>query len=60
MWDAIAYDQIGSTDHTDALIEANLKHHDIYIFPAGITLTIPDVPTLPPGGLPPWKQVSEG
>jgi hypothetical protein len=60
MWDAIAYEQMGSTDHTDALIEANLEHHNVYIFHAGITLDIPDVPTLPPGGLPPWKQVSSG
>lgn len=59
MWDAIAYAQMGSADYTDKLITANIECCNTFIFPAGVELTIPDVPAPPPGGLPPWKKVSE-
>ena len=39
MWDSIAYAQLGSTDHTDKLMNANLQYRKYYIFPAGIVLT---------------------
>jgi phage tail protein X len=58
MWDSIAFEQMGSAKLTDKLISANVKHHNIYIFPAGIELIIPDVKIPPPGGMPPWKQVN--
>ncbi len=56
MWDAIAYKTMGSTDYTGALISANRAHADIYIFPAGVVLTVPDVPATVSGNLPPWKR----
>lgn len=56
MWDAIALKTLGSEMHTDALINSNLKHRHIFIFPAGVVLTIPDVQIKPPEGLPPWKR----
>jgi len=59
MWDVIAHQEMGSTSHTDKLITANMARCNTFIFPAGVELTIPDVPTPPPGGMPPWKQVSE-
>jgi phage tail protein X len=57
MWDAIAYAKMGSTEHTGRLMSANPEHHAIFIFPAGVTLAVPDVPVPPPGGMPPWKRV---
>ena len=58
MWDAIAYAQLGSTDHTDRLMRANLPYREIYRFPAGIVLTLPDIPERTGSTLPPWKQVT--
>jgi hypothetical protein len=56
MWDGIAYKTMGSELFMNALIENNLKYKEIYIFPAGITLTIPAVTAKPSPGLPPWKR----
>lgn len=58
LWDSIAYRQLGSTGHTDKLINANLQYRDIYIFPAGVTLVLPDIPEdgNKSTNLPPWKQ----
>lgn len=58
MWDSIACRQLGSTSHTDKLINANLKYRDIYIFPAGVTLVLPDITedAAESTNLPPWKQ----
>lgn len=59
MWDNIAYDQLGDTKYTDALINANLCYHDVYIFSAGVRLTIPDIEArVTNKDLPPWKQVT--
>ena len=60
MWDSIAQDQMGSTDHTGLLMRANMMYALLgaYIFPAGVRLAIPDVPQRASGGLPPWKQAS--
>lgn len=58
MWDSIAYAQLGSCAYTDKLMSANMEHLDIYIFPAGVLLTIPDVDTtMDDDSLPPWKEV---
>ena len=56
MWDAIAKKTLDNEMHTDALIKANIKHRNVFMFPAGVKLTIPDVPAKPPEGLPPWKR----
>ena len=57
MWDSIAYAQLGSTDHTDKLMNANLQYRKYYIFPAGIVLTLPEVPEAQAeSALPPWKR----
>ena len=59
MWDGIAYTQMGSDSYTGDLMRANRQYLSYYIFPAGITLTIPDVDEdITPSTLPPWKQVS--
>lgn len=60
MWDGIAYSEMGSTSLTDQLMMANRQYLDLYTFPAGITLQIPDVEKAPAeNDLPPWKQVDE-
>lgn len=57
MWDQIALKTLGNEMQTDSLIKTNLKHRYTYIFPAGVTLTIPDIPIKPLSGLPPWKRI---
>lgn len=57
MWDSIAYSQLGSTNYTNLLMEANLKHRETFTFPAGVVLTLPDIPDTPAAStLPPWKR----
>lgn len=58
MWDSIAYSQLGSTTHTDSLIAANPAYRNIYSFPAGIQLILPDLDDVrqPSDNLPPWKE----
>lgn len=57
-WDSIAYSQLGGTAHTDKLINMNQQYIDYYIFPAGITLTLPEITVEVADTLPPWKRVS--
>lgn len=61
MWDSVAFHQLGSVAYTDLLMRHNLQYHDIYIFPAGIVLELPEVDTTTDSAadiLPPWKQVA--
>lgn len=59
MWDSIAFAQMGSCDCVDRLMLANGALLEYYVFPAGITLTIPDMPERSASKLPPWKQVKK-
>lgn len=56
MWDKIAYEQMGSSFYVDALMKANTQHLDHFIFPAGITLVIPEVEDKEVENLPKWKR----
>lgn len=56
-WDAIAYQQMGSHEYTNALMWANRQHLDYFTFPAGITLALPEVETPVSTYAPPWKKV---
>ncbi len=47
---------MGSERYTDRLIWANLAHRDVYVFPAGVTLVIPETPEETAEELPPWKR----
>ena len=59
MWDKIAHDTLGDEKYTDLLIAENPDYHDVYIFPADVELTIPDVETRTVADdLPPWKRVN--
>lgn len=57
MWDSIAYTQLGSVDRVDRLMALNAQYLDIYIFPAGIELKLPDSVKVDRTALP-WKAVS--
>lgn len=56
MWDLIAYKQMGSVLHTDKLIKANAKYAAMFVFPAGVVLTVPEVEGKQNMALPPWKR----
>lgn len=57
-WDDIAFRQLGSTDHTDQLMNANSRHRKYFIFPSGIVLTLPEIKERAEEELPPWKRVT--
>lgn len=56
MWDKIAYEQMGSVLYTDKLIRANAEYAALFVFPAGVVLTIPEVTDEANMELPPWKR----
>lgn len=58
MWDAISYKALGDVSYTDKIMSLNHKYYDMYIFPAGITLQMPEREENPSASLPPWKRVS--
>lgn len=55
-WDLIAYNELGGERYTHLLIEANFKYRDYVIFPANITLELPEINTPTAALLPPWKR----
>ncbi len=55
-WDLIAYKKLGSTSYTDQLIRANPEHINVFQFPAGVTLTLPEIEEDANDLLPPWKR----
>ena len=48
MWDGIAY--------KDRLMKLNPQYRRTFVFPAGITLTVPEPETRVSSDLPPWKR----
>ena len=62
-WDFTAYKlykQYGGELLTSALIDANPEYISTVIFPAGITLNVPDVYTPASRSLPPWMRQHNG
>lgn len=59
MWDSIAYSQLGSTGYTDKLMALNMKYCDLYTFPAGVTLLLPEKVDEESAVMPPWKKVNK-
>lgn len=55
-WDIVAYKVYGNEMYMDILIKANLEYKDIYIFPAGVVLAVPETGLEVSESLPPWKQ----
>ncbi|MDD2296582.1 MAG: tail protein X [Sphaerochaetaceae bacterium] len=58
MWDSIAFSQLGDASQTDKLMNLNTEYRAYYVFPAGITLSLPYVEEEASDMLPPWKRVS--
>ncbi len=56
MWDSIALKTLGREADMDALLAANEEYRETAIFPSGIVLTIPDVDSVEPSILPPWRR----
>ncbi len=56
MWDAIAKKVCGSEYLMHYLMDANPEYIATVIFPAGIVLTVPDLPTTSSVHLPPWRR----
>lgn len=56
-WDKIAHDVMGESILVTPLMENNIEYIHITIFPAGVTLTIPENAELvSTDDLPPWKR----
>lgn len=56
-FDLIAYNEMGSCKFVEALINANRKYCDVYIFDAGTELIIPDIDDeKKTKKLPAWRQ----
>nr|DAP82598.1 MAG TPA: tail protein [Caudoviricetes sp.]DAQ19446.1 MAG TPA: tail protein [Caudoviricetes sp.] len=55
-WDLIAFNKLGGEQYTDRLIEANLNYREYVVFPANITLVLPEIQTPKTMILPPWKR----
>lgn len=56
-WDLIAHSQMGDALQVAKLMKKNLEHIHFTIFPAGITLIIPELEVSISENLPPWKRV---
>lgn len=55
-WDWIAHEQMGNSLLTAELMQQNIDYVQYTIFPAGITLNIPEVKVSISENLPPWKR----
>lgn len=56
MWDMIAYKVYGNESYINYLLEANQGYKDVAVFPAGVTLEVPDAPSVSASILPPWRS----
>lgn len=59
MWDSIAHRELGGSRYTGQLMSANQQYRDYYLFPAGITLSLPEIHEPANDTFPPWKKVTE-
>lgn len=56
MWDQIAIKTMGSAEAVGELMMHNRAYLDLYTFPAGVVLEVPEVTRLPSETVPPWKR----
>ena len=56
-WDGIAVKVYGDEKYMNELLEANQAYREIIIFPAKVSLSLPDIQTQTTTILPPWKKV---
>ena len=61
MWDLISYRLTGNNGASIPIMQANPQYTDTFIFPAGVTLVIPDLEDIEDDTMvvPPW-QLEEG
>ncbi len=55
-WDIIAYKVWGDEMYMDILMKENLEYKDIFIFPSGIVLKLPEITLKVSDSLPLWKR----
>lgn len=55
-WDLIAYKTTGDGRNMDLLIAENPQYADTFVFPAGITITVPEIEEETSSALPPWFE----
>ena len=55
-WDMIAYKQYGAETGAAALLEANSELSSIVVFPAGLTVVVPEYTKPTTDRLPPWRR----
>ena len=55
-WDIIAKKVYGAEKHLDYLMANNFSLLDYYIFPAGITVSTPELPSYSTEELPVWRK----
>ncbi len=56
-WDGIAVKVYGDEKYMNELLEANQAYREIIIFPANVSLSLPNIQTQTTTILPPWKKV---
>ena len=56
-WDGIAVKVYGDEKYMNELLEANQAYREIIIFPANVSLSLPNIQTRTATILPPWKKV---
>ena len=56
MWDLISYRVYGTEKHVKNLLEANPQYRNVVVFPPGLTLICPDIPSSVSSILHPWKR----
>ena len=58
MWDSIAFKKLGSAAYAVQLVQLNPQYREIYLFPAGILLQLPEIERTARASvnLPPWKR----
>ena len=58
MFDLIAFNVYGNTAYTAKLIHANTQYGSVFIFPAGIVLSVPDLDQndYDTSYIPPWRR----
>lgn len=55
-WDMIAKRVYGAEKHLDYLMANNYPLLDYFIFPAGVEVSVPDLPTDMVSDLPAWRR----
>ncbi|WP_288907300.1 tail protein X [uncultured Megasphaera sp.] len=56
-WDGIAVKVYGDEKYMNELLEANQMYMETIIFPANVSISLPDIQAQTTTILPPWKKV---